>query len=238
MILNFVLLDDDSKHNNILESSLKFACKEEGIDGRLLLKTTKADDVTAFVASNNDRAVFFLDIVLTNEHLPDRDSSSEVTGLDVSKIVTENSNLPNYIVYVSAYSEYGIASLHTHAFDFLIKPFKMEELRACLRAIVRDMNKRSAYSHWIEICGDKLQEEQILYVSSKGNYSFVYTLNGIRKYRITISELTDFLAPNGFKRIHRKYIVNQRNVSALWQKEGICILNDGTELPISKKYAG
>ncbi len=235
-MLNFVLLDDDPSHNDTLENALKTACDAENIDGSVALKTAQAADVADFAASFPDRAVYFLDIVLTNEHLPGRDTAEEINGLDVSRIVTENSDHPNYIVYVSAYSEYGIAGLHTHAFDFLVKPFRLEELRACLRAIVRDMEKRNAYAPSIEICGDRLQIDQVVYISSSGNYSFVHTRSGTRKYRIKISELAETLAPNGFGRIHRKYIVNRRYVSALYQKEGLCVLPDETELPVSKKY--
>ncbi len=235
-MLNFVLLDDDPNHNDTLESALKIACNAERIEGRVLLKATKAEEVAEFAAGFSDRAIYFLDIVLTNERLPGRDSASEINGLDVSRLVSESSNHPNYIVYISAYSEYGIAGLHTHAFDFLVKPFKIEELRACLRAVLRDMDKRSAYTPSLEICGDRLQVDQVLYISSGGNYSFVHTLSGTRKYRVKISELSARILPEGFKRIHRKYIVNQRFVSTLWRKEGLCILTDSTELPVSKKY--
>ncbi len=234
-MLNFVLLDDDPFHNVTLETALKVACTAEGIDGRIVLKSTEANDVAAFAASWPDSAVYFLDIVLTNERLPDKDKSININGLDVSKIVSDNSNRSNYIVYVSAYSEYGIASLHTHAFDFLVKPFRIEELRACLRAIVRDIDKRSITTHQIKVCGDLLAEDQVLYISSNGNYSYVHSLSGLRKYRIKISELAESLAADGFQRIHRKYIVNQRHISALWKKEGICVLTNGIELPVSRK---
>lgn len=235
-MLNFVLLDDDPSHNDTLESALKLACSAENLEGRIVLKATTAAEVTDFAASFSDRAIYFLDIVLTNERLPGRETAAEINGLDVSRLVSENSKRPNYIVYISAYSEYGIAGLHTHAFDFLIKPFKIEELRACLRAIVRDIEKRSSYTPSIDICGDRLQVDQVLYISSGGNYSFVHTLSGTRKYRVKISELSARILPEGFKRIHRKYIVNQRFVSTLWRKEGLCILTDSTELPVSKKY--
>ncbi len=235
-MLNFILLDDDPFHNEILENSLKNACEAENIDGKVALKTTDPAEVAAFSAACAEGAVYFLDIVLTNERIPASGGEENINGLDVSRLVSENSDRPDYFVYISAYSEYGIAALHTHAFDFLTKPFHMDELRACLRAIIRDMDKRNLSKRRIEIGGDKLQAEQIRYISSSGNYSSVHTTGGIRKYRIRISELSERLLKEGFERIHRKYIVNRRFVTALYKKESLCILSDGTELPVSKKY--
>ncbi len=95
-MLNFVLLDDDPNHNDTLEKALKSACETENIEGRVLLKATQAKEVTYSASSFPDRSIYFIDIVLTNEHLPGRDSSSVINGLDVSKLISESSNHPNY----------------------------------------------------------------------------------------------------------------------------------------------
>jgi two-component system LytT family response regulator len=78
----------------------------------------------------------------------------------------------------------------------------------------------------------------VLWVESYGNYARVYTAAARYLHRVTIARLADALAPYGFRRIHRKIIVNGARALAIRPRGGEreVLLDTGHRVPVGRTY--
>lgn len=105
--MNFVLLDDVAAHNGFLATKLMNLCRRNGWDGYVALKATTLQEVVAYAQSSTVPSAYFQDIRL-NEN---EDTLALYHHIQKQKA-------ESYLVYVSAYPQYTMDCLHTHAFDF------------------------------------------------------------------------------------------------------------------------
>jgi LytTr DNA-binding domain len=79
----------------------------------------------------------------------------------------------------------------------------------------------------------KLLFNDIYYFEAKGNYMMVFTMNGIFKTYLSISELEGQLPATMFTRIHRSYIVALNKVES---HTGSLVMVGNTKIPIGRSY--
>ena len=69
----------------------------------------------------------------------------------------------SYLIYVSAHPQYAMDCLHTHAFDFLLKPLMDEQLEDCMNALWRvHLSKTEDDLLQISMGGRMLLQQKIL----------------------------------------------------------------------------
>lgn len=96
------------------------------------------------IATNGDQAIAYLedsnfDLVLLDLNLPD------INGLDICRIIREQGlNMPILVVTADSTHKRVVELLDVGADDYITKPFKLAELKARVRALLRRQATRSS----------------------------------------------------------------------------------------------
>lgn len=226
--MNFVLLDDVAAHNEILATKLIKLCHKNNWDGHIALKATTLQDVVSYAQSSATPTVYFLDIRL---------SENEDTLTLYRHIQKQKSE--SYLIYVSAHPQYAMDCLHTHAFDFLLKPLMDEQLEDCMAALWRvHLNKTDDDLLQISMGGRMLmlQQKAIVYFTRERMNVYCCCTDGSSYvWRESFDHLYPRLHPSSFSKCHRSYIVNVRCIREVHWSEDKLVLTTGEELPISRR---
>lgn len=111
-MLHIAVCDDDIKMLGEVKQILTDYCKAK----KLAFKISAYCDGTDLLASEESFSVIFLDIEMQQSN-----------GIEVAqKIRRMDMNVP--IVYITSYIDYWRRAYKVHAFDFITKPFKPEDL--------------------------------------------------------------------------------------------------------------
>ena len=148
------------------------------------------------------------------------------------------------IIFITNYIEYAPEGYEVKAFRYLLKKDVQAKLRDYL-ILAFEVLAASKEMLKIKICGEiiDLSIKKILYIESKLRMVDVHMeknkLNDqgkVYSYYATMAELEKQLAPLGFLRIHKSYLVNMKFIRYL--RNGEVLLCDGTTLPVGgKNYA-
>ena len=227
--MQFVLIDDATEHNEILAKKLLAICKQNDWPGQIALKTTEPFDVIAYANDCRTPTVYFLDIELEENE----------TTLSLFKSI-QNLRHESYIVYVSAHAQYAMQCLHTHAFDFLLKPWTDEQLTECLGAIMHTHLWHGDNSAKLQIdMGSRLiqvKQNDILFCKREKMNIFLQCVDGSSfVWRETLSHLLEQLDPASFFQCHRSCIVNITHVSDVNWAEDEMRMSNGNILPVSRR---
>lgn len=226
----FVLIDDAAEHNDILASKLDLLCRRNGWNGQLALQTTDPQQVIAYAARCTEPTVYFLDIELANGQNTLSLFQSIQTGRHES-----------YIIYVSAHPQYAMECLHTHAFDFLLKPWTDEQLSDCLSAVMQAHLQRSQDALLQVDMGSRLlmlRQADILCFSREKMYIRMLCTDGQSLiWRESFEHLLPRLEAGRFVMCHRSHIVNVQHIREVLWSEDRLILHNGCALPVSRRRA-
>jgi two-component system, LytTR family, response regulator len=190
------------------------------------------------------------DLLLLDIQMPKLD------GFDVLELV--GGDIP--VIFITAYDSYAVRAFEVHAVDYLLKPFSAERLAEALdrargritskelppvKALLtaarpdrmplrRILIRERAEVHVIPV-------EKIDYLESQDDYVAVKC--GGRSYlkEQPLGELEAQLDPAAFVRIHRRYLLNLSRLARIEMgitDSRIAVLNDGTQLPISRTGYG
>ncbi len=117
-------------------------------------------------------------------------------------------------MFVTAYSEYALDAFGVNAVDYLMKPVETERLEQALDKVEERLRPQSPMATIERIpvikSGSKVLVpiDQIRFIEAKDDYSCIYTEDDRFLSTISLQKLEERLAPHGFFRIHRSFIVN------------------------------
>lgn len=152
---------------------------------------------------------------------------------------------PPAIVFVTAYNEHAVKAFEVNAVDYLVKPVEVDRLRQALIKVNAQLESAPAVHKveriTVEKSGRKLliPVEEIHFVMAKDDYSYLHA--GQERYLSTVSlaQLEERLAPLGFFRVHRRYLVNLARVSEVVPVYGgtLMLTLEGQEekIPVSRR---
>lgn len=233
-----VIIDDDQLARRGLKRILEQNFKEIQIMG-------EADSVVTGLALINevDPDLVFLDI-----EMPDG------TGFNLLEQLT---NINFKVVFTTSYSDYAITAFKYSAFDYIVKPVLIENVRSTISRIndipilqekqqvevlKKNLNRSSDEDQTIalpEINGFSIVKvKDIFRCEGERNYSRIYFNNGnsVLVSR-TLLDFDNLLVPHGFFRIHRSHLINLRNVNRYLKTDGGMVeMMDKTQLPVSPKF--
>jgi two-component system LytT family response regulator len=233
-----ILIDDDQLSRKSLRRILEQNFPEIGIAG-------EADSVTSGLELINtvEPELVFLDI-----EMPDG------TGFS---LLEQLPNINFKVVFTTSYSDYAITAFKYSAFDYIVKPVLIENVKSTISRITeipvlrekqrvevlkRNLNPGFDSDQTIalpEINGFIIVKvNDIVRCEGERNYSRVFFTNGSS---VLVSRtLLDFdvlLVPHGFFRIHRSHLINLKNVNRYLKTDGGMVeMKDRTQLPISPKF--
>lgn len=194
------------------------------------------------------------DLVFLDVEMPGLD------GLEVARQLATGGGPA--VIFVTAYDFYALPAFEVHAVDYLLKPFDRERFRKALvwarTAIDRDRGDAPANlpaSTLADLRGGRkplervtiksggriyfLRTKDIDWIEAAGNYLRLHAGTATHSLRETMNNLEARLDSDHFWRIHRSTIVNVdriRELQPLFHGDYVVILNNGTELTLSRTY--
>jgi len=234
-----IIIDDES-HNIInLQRLLEKYCPEVTIvgsssdanEGILLIKNSKPDLV-------------FLDI-----QMPDKDGF---------QLLQELNSYDFEVIFVTAFSQYGIQAIKFSAIDYLLKPIDIEELKKAvaktserLQHKKQNLQLQNLLYHLQEnknnsehrIAISSLKETRFIYVKniirceSENSYTLFFTDEGETIIStVPLYEYDEMLNFYGFIRCHQSHLVNKKYVKSLLKEDGYSLLLfNQARIPVSRQ---
>lgn len=175
-----------------------------------------------------DRIAF--DIVLLEIRLPC------MNGLAVSKALRRR-NPYTGIIFISSGREYAWEAFCVGAVHYMIKPVEKKWMEEALERCRRRAHLQGTKKE-LEIIVNRentiIHQDCIRYIESREKQLFIHTAFG--EYRVwkTISGMEKELDGERFVKLQRSYIVHMDYIAGF--HGGSCILRDGTEVGMSRKY--
>ena len=233
-----VIIDDDKLARRGLRRILEQNFKEIDVMG-------EADSVESGVELINklEPDLVFLDI-----EMPDG------TGFSLlEKLADINFKL----VFTTSYSDYAITAFKYSAFDYLVKPVLIENVRSTISRIneipvLREKQRVEVLKRNLSSAPDSDQTialseingfsivkiSDILRCKGERNYSRIFFKNGTSVLvSRTLLYFDNLLVPHGFFRIHRSHLISLKDVNRYLKTDGgIIEMNDKTQLPVSPKF--
>ncbi|MCM1044969.1 MAG: LytTR family DNA-binding domain-containing protein [Candidatus Gastranaerophilales bacterium] len=160
----------------------------------------------------------------------------QISGLELAALMDKLEAKP-LLVFVTSHDELVYDSLKFHPFGFVRKAYFAEEMEKLLTDCAEELESRERYFSFQSGAERiKLPLSEILFFESEGNYVKLAVKSGeIYRFRDTLYSLEAALSGNGFVRIHKGFLVNQRTIRTIRGNE--ITLEEGTCLPIGKSYA-
>jgi two-component system LytT family response regulator len=190
--------------------------------------------------------LLFLDICM-----PDMD------GFDALNALKSNPNgeLP-HIVFVTANDRWAVRAFEFHALDYLLKPFTVERLRACVQRAREllatgktissvdsgDLEQKNYTTRMVFKSRGRilfLSVQDIRWIEAEENYVRIHTANESHLLREPIGQLESRLNPVTFLRVHRSSIVNLHYVKEVRNEadgDANVVLISGEKIPMSRRY--
>ena len=140
------------------------------------------------------------------------------------------------IIFATTSQDHGLDSFEVQASDYLVKPFREEDVSSCLdwffSHIPEPLRPLSVYSEgeW-----QKLPLSAILYVDVYDHQSRIHTARGPIVVRRGLDDLESAIGSGDFLRCHRSFLVNLNHVESV---EGNAFrMDDQSLVPISSSNA-
>ncbi len=233
-----LLVDDEYKVRSVLRTKLEKLCPEINI-------VAEACDVPEARQMITDHSpdIVFLDISMPGE-----------TGLDLLRSIE-----PSFqIIFATGHHEYGLDALKLAAVDYILKPFRSEDLRQAVdRAVVAldQKDRLDKYEALISNIDQDDRTEQTLAIAVGSNleyvklkriirfegwqrYTKIYCDNGdhyLSSYNL--GHYVKMLHDHDFYLCHKSHFINISRISR-YNKEGFVYLGDENPIPVSRRKRG
>lgn len=171
-----------------------------------------------------------------------------LSGLEAMEVVNRLPRRP-HVVFVTAYDEHALAAFEVAATDYLLKPVSELRLRRAVERILAQVDAppspRTAVGK-LPVEGEGhtilVRIPDVRLVHARGHSVLVRTFNAEYRSRSPLAELQKQLAPHGFLRVHRAYLVNLEHVLEVhpfFAGAYLLRLDDErhTEVPVSRAAA-
>ncbi|MEO6682310.1 MAG: LytTR family DNA-binding domain-containing protein [Ginsengibacter sp.] len=235
-MLTAIIIDDEQKGRIALRQKLKDYCPEVQIVGE-----AESGEEGLAILSLHKPDIVFLDI--------------EMPRMDGFKMLQQLPEKHFHLIFTTAYDQYAIKAIKYAAFDYLLKPIDIDELKAAVSKI--NKLQFSETEKKLEVLNQNLSEKNsfnkiaistqnslllfevndIIYLEANRNYTTLYFKD--QPKLIASKTLKDFeeLLPSAiFFRIHHSYIININFIKKYIKGEGGQIeLQNGTCLDVSRR---
>lgn len=230
-----IIVDDEERSRRILKSFIKSYCP-------VIQLVAEAEDIDSAYKSilESKPELVFLDIDMP-----------PYTGFD---LLRKFDSIPFEIIFVTAYDYYAIDAIKFSALYYILKPIKVEELKAAIEKAsiklnnhsdvttkyIKQLNPASLDRIVINTIKDAklISLEEILYIESENIYS-TFHLVGDKKITCSQKNLSDYeelLSDKGFFRTHRSFLVNMKQIDSLIKMEGgEILLKNKSTLPLARR---
>lgn len=235
-MLKAVIVDDEPK----AIKSLLWELSNFNDDLEIIQTFTEADKAIKYI---NENAIdcLFLDI--------------EMPTMDGFQLLEKLNKTDFAVVITTAYNEYAIKALKNQAIDYLLKPIDTDDLEETLNRIKKHYSKNNSSDKFEKILSSFnkkfnrrkitintdgklifLEQFEILFVESDGNYCSIHTTNN-KKIVVTkkLKEINLLLPEEHFFRIHNSFIINLNKIKEFLKSDGYVIIENNHKIPVSRQ---
>lgn len=158
------------------------------------------------------------------------------------------------VIFVTAFNKFAIKAFKFSAFDYLLKPIKVAELRASIERFEINQNspltQKEQHAAILKENFNKIERltipytegfhfanlSEIIRLEGDGNYThFIFTSGKKITTTKNLGEYEELLNENGFFRIHQSTIVNLKHITNFLKRGGgSVVLSDGKEFSVSR----
>ena len=219
-MLKAIIIDDEWKGRVALRQKLLDYCG----DVQVVAEAADGEEGIAMIKLHHPHIVF-LDI-----EMPRMD------GFDMLRSI-ENKNFQ--IVFTTAYDQYAIRAVKFAAFDYLLKPVDIEELRACIARIRQSVQIHTGQK--LTVLEENMHPgaalrkiaiptldgllffniSDIVHLEAQSNYTAVYFQDGTRLLASrTLKEFEELLPQDIFFRAHHSHMINLNYIKRYIRGDG------------------
>lgn len=223
-MLTAVVIDDELNGRIALRQKLKTFCPDVDLVG----EAASGEEGIALIEKSLPDVVF-LDIEMPR-----------MNGFDMLQRF-EHSNF--HLVFTTAFDQYAIKAIKHAAFDYLLKPINIEELKLCIEKIKdkRALDALAALAGGVPAVADHpllphslgklsistlegqlfFNFNDIVHLEAQRNYTVLHFVN-LPKVTAskTLKELEEQLPADHFFRIHHAHIINLRHIKKYIRGDG------------------
>lgn len=166
-----------------------------------------------------------------------------LSGMQLAEVLNDLDKKPA-IIFVTAHSEYAVQAFEVAATDYLVKPVESDRLRQAIERLVPAQATGPIRIERIPVekAGKKLllPVDDIFHIMAKDDYSYLHTDGERYLSTMSLSTLESRLEPQGFYRVHRRFLVNLSKVSEVVPMYGGTLLltlkdRNKTQVPVSRR---
>ena len=230
-----IIIDDEAKGRLALRQKLKEYCPdirlegeaEDGEEGLKLIEEHQPD-------------IVFLDIEMP-----------KLNGFDM---LLRLQRKDFHLIFTTAYDHYAIKAIRFAAFDYLLKPVDIEELKAAVEKIrlsgqeINNGRRLETLAHNLQTALNKIaistlegllffDLNDIIHIEAQSNYT-VFSFSNRPRLTVsrTLKEFEDLLPPEQFFRSHHSHIINLQYIKRYMKGDGGQIeLRNGELVDVSRK---
>ncbi len=230
--MKIIIVDDEMNARLLLKSMIN-----EYFEGIQILD--EADNIPDTVKKIHEHKpdLVFLDIEMPS-----------YTGLEILDFF-DKSSISFEIVFVTAYSEFGLEAFDLDAVDYLLKPIRKEKLQRAIERVrkkieAKKMNENDLLQNPLILDKIALQTNQginfiepseIIYLKAEGAYTQFFLVDKKITVSKTLNHYIKLEEKGFFMRVHRSYIININHIQRVYKFDRtIVIMSDQKEIPISQ----
>lgn len=182
-----------------------------------------------------------------------------LTGMEVLENLP--SNYHPYLIIASAHDEYALQAYEHDAVDYLLKPFSDERFKKAFAKAYHQWQMNETHKNSVGSLAGTLKEvmahstntlsvkegtrihllpyHNIVFIEAAKDYVSIHTNERKYLHKETMQQLEQMLAPAGFARIHKSYIVNTQAIKkfdSLYNGDFTVELHNGQQLKLSRNY--
>ena len=243
-MITAIIIDDEAKGRMALREKLAAYCPEINI----LAEASNGQEAISLIKQNTPQLIF-LDI-----EMPRMD------GFEMLNILPEK----NFqIIFTTAYDQYAIKAIKYAAFDYLLKPIDIEELRTAVSKVVfanqqTENGENTQTKKQVELLIQNIQHpkkqfnklaiptleglifydiKDIIHLEANSNYTNIYLLNNQKIIASkTLKEFEELLPEDTFFRTHHSHLINLNYIKRYIKGDGGQIeLGNGNYVDVSRR---
>lgn len=236
-MLTALIIDDEEKGRLVLRQKLADHCPDVvvigeadgGENGKSMIESLRPD-------------VVFLDI--------------EMPGINGFEMLNKLNEKNFHLIFTTAYNQYAIKAIKFAAFDYLLKPIDIEELKAAISRIpnlktadvsgqleVLTLNSQKNIKNFNKIAIPTLDGfsffdlNELIHLDADSNYTLLhFTENRKILASRTLKEFEDQLEEERFIRLHNSHLVNVSFITRYIKGEGgQVVLANGKVIDVSRR---
>lgn len=243
-MVSAIIVDDEAKGRLALREKLSAYCPQIHV-----LAEAENGQEALLLIQHHQPQLIFLDIEMPR-----------MNGFEMLNELTEK----NFqIIFTTAYDQYAIKAIKYAAFDYLLKPIDIEELKAAIEKVAlvhrntgareNDQTKKQVELLQQNILHPKKQLDKlaiptveglmfydikdIIHLEANSNYTNIYLTNKIKIIASkTLKEFEELLPDDIFFRAHHSHLINLHYIKRYIKGDGGQIeLQNGTYVDVSRR---